>query len=117
MLSSFGKLGCDVTGIQETHCSGQSIFAKAGHTVHCNSESGDEFQEKGQGGFGPAVKQTLGTQTTAGHLEFIGDRLLEMTLDIRGRSKGVSFVVVYAPTETTDVSRKNIFLVALDIAV
>ena len=48
---------------------------------------------------------------------FISDRLLKVTLDLRGRAKVVSFVVAYAPTETADVSRKNIFWTALDTAV
>ena len=43
--------------------------------------------------------------------------MLKVTLDLRGRAKAVSFVVTYAPTETADVSRKNIFWTALDSAV
>ena len=53
------------------------------------------------------MKQTFGTQTTIRPPEFISDRLF----------KAVSLVVAYAPTETADVSPKNIFGVALDSAV
>ena len=44
---------------------------------------------KGQGRIGLAVKQTLGTQTIARPPEFISDRLLKVTLDLRGRAKGL----------------------------
>ena len=117
VLSTFGKMGCDVIGIQETHRSGPSIFVESRYNVYCSGESGGESQKRGQGGVGLAVKQTLGTQTTTRPPEFISDRLLKVTLDLRGRAKAVSFVVAYAPTETADVSRKNIFWAALDSAV
>ena len=106
--SAFGKLGCDVIGAQETRRSGQSIFVEAGYTVYYSGESGGESKNKGQGRVGLAVKQTFGTKTTTGPPEFISDRLLKVAQDVRGRAKAVSFVVVYAPTETADVSRKNI---------
>ena len=104
-------------GIQGTRRSGQWIFEEAGNTVYCSGESGGESQKIGQGGVGLAVKQTFGTQTTTRPLEFITDRLLKVTLDLRGRAKAVSFVMAYAPTKTADVSRKNFFLAALGSAV
>ena len=63
------------------------------------------------------MKQTFGTQTITQPPEFISDCLLKVTLDLRGRPKVVSYVVVYAPAETADVSRKNVFWSALDSAV
>ena len=64
VLSTFGKLGCDVIGIQ------------AGYTLYCSGESGGEIQT-GQGGVGLAVKHTFGTQTTTRLPKFIRDRTLE----------------------------------------
>ena len=84
VLSALRKLGCYVIGIQETRRSGQSIFVEAGYTVYCSVESGGESQKKGQGGVGLAVKQTLGTHTTTRPPVFISDRLLKVTLDLRG---------------------------------
>ena len=113
MLSAFGKLGCDVIGIHET----QLIFVEAGYTVYYSCESVGESRGKGQGGVGLAVTQTFGTQTITRSPEFRSDRLLKVTLDLRGQAKTVSFVAAYAPTETADVPRKNIFWAALDSAV
>ena len=105
VLSTYRKLGCDVIGIQETRRSGQSIlFVEAGYTVYCS-------------GVGLAVKQTFGTQTTSQQPEIISDCFVKVTQDLRGRAKAVSCVVAYAPTETADVSRKNVFWAALVSAV
>ena len=63
------------------------------------------------------MKQTFGTQTTVRPPEFISDRLLKVTLDLRVRAKAVSFVVAPMPQlKPLDVSRKNIFWAALDSA-
>ena len=42
------KKSCDVIGIQETRCSGQSIFVEAGYTVYYSSGSGGESRKKGK---------------------------------------------------------------------
>ena len=39
--------------------------------------------------------------------EFISDRLLKVTLELRGRAKAVTFVVAYAPTETQNTNNKH----------
>ena len=89
VLSAFGKLGCDVIGIQEIRRSGQSIFIRGSrYTVYCSGEIVDESQLKGQVGVGLAVKQTFGTTTTRPP-EFISDRSLKGTLELRGRAKAV----------------------------
>ena len=49
--------------------------------------------------------------------EFISDRLLKVTLELRGRAKAVTFFVAYAPTETHDASNKHAFWTTLDRAV
>ena len=76
-----------------------------------------KFQLNSQVGVGLAVKHTFDTQTTTRLPEFISDRLLKVTQDLRGRAKALSFVVAYAPTETAEVSRKNMFWAALDSSV
>ena len=101
---------CGVIDIEETRRRGQSIFVEAGCMVYCSGESGGEDERKWQGGVRLTVTQTLGTKTTAYPPELISYRLLKVTLDfLCGRAKAVSFLMANAPTETTDVSRKNIF--------
>ena len=41
--------------------------------------------------------------------EVISDRLLEVTLELRGEAKTVTFIVVYAPTETQNTSNIHAF--------
>ena len=67
--------------------------------VYCSCECGGENGgKKVQGGVGLAVRNSI---TRAAHPpEFISDRLLQVTLELRGRAKAVTFVVAYAPTET-----------------
>ena len=49
--------------------------------------------------------------------EFISDRLLKVTLELRGRAKAVTVFVAYAPTETQNASNKHVFWTTLDRAV
>ena len=98
VLSLYDRLGCNVIGLQETRRSGQSSFSQAGYLVHCGGEYGGEnVGKKGQGGVGLAVRNSI--TRAARPPEFIGDRLLKITLELRGRAKAVTFVVAYAPTE------------------
>ena len=46
--------------------------------------------------------------------EFISDRLLKVTLELRGRAKAVTFVVAYAPTEPQNANNKHAFWTSLD---
>ena len=116
ILSVYDRLGCDVIGLQETRRSGQSGFSQAGYLVYCSGECGDENGgKKGQGGVGLAVRISI---TRAAHPpEFSSDRLLKVTLELRGRAKAVTFFVAYAPTETHDASKKHAFWTFLDRAV
>ena len=50
-------------------------------------------------------------------LEFISDRLLKVTLELRGQAKAVTFFVAYTPTETHNASNKHAFWTTLDRAV
>ena len=113
VLSVYDRLGCDVIGLQETRRSGHSAFSQAGYLVYCSDECGGENGgKKGQGGVGLAVRNSI---TRAAHPpEFISDRLLKVTLELRGRAKAVSFVVGYAPTETQNADNKHAFWTSLD---
>ena len=42
-------------------------------------------------------------------MEAISDRLLEVTLELRGEAKTVTFIVAYAPTETQNASNIRAF--------
>ena len=116
VLSMYDRLGCDVIGLQETRRSGHSAFSQAGYLVYCSCECGGENGgKKGQGGVGLAVRMFI--TRAARPPEFISDRLLKVTLEVRGRLKAVTFVVAYAPTETQNASNKHAFWISLDIVV
>ena len=113
VLSVYDRLGCDVIGLPETHRSGHSAFSQAGYLVYCSGECGGENGEKkGQGGVGLAARTSI--TRAARTPEFISDRLLKVTLELRGRAKAVTFVVAYAPTEAQNASNKHAFWTSLD---
>ena len=107
VLSMYDRLGCDVIGLQETRRSGHLAFSQAGYLVDCSGECGGENSgKKGQGGVGLAVKASI--TRAARPPEFFSDRLLKVTLELRGLAKAVTFVVAYAPTETQNPSTEVI---------
>ena len=75
----------------------------------------DNGGKKGQGGVGLAVRTSI--TRAARPPEFISDRLLKVTLELRGRAKAVTFFVAYAPTKIHDASKKHAFWTTLDRAV
>ena len=92
-------LGCDFIGLQETHRSGHSAFTQAGYMVYCSGECGGKNGgKKEQGRVRLAVRTSI--TRAARPPEFISDRLVKVTLELRGRAKAVTFFVAYAPTET-----------------
>ena len=108
--SVYDRLGCDVIGLQETRRSSSrhSAFSEAGYLVYCSSECGDENSgKKRQGGVGLAMRTSI--TRAARPPKFISDRLLKLTLELRGRAKAVTFFVAYAPTETHNASNKHAF--------
>ena len=108
VLSVYDRPVYDVIGLQETRRSGHSAFSQADYLVYCGGECGGENGgKKGQGEVGLAVRTSI--TRAARPLEFIRDRLLKVTLELRGRAKAVTFVVAYAPTETQNPSNKNAF--------
>ena len=116
VLSVYDRLGCDVIGLQETRRSGHSAFSQAGYLVYCSGECGDKNGgNKGQRGVGLAVRTSI--TRAARPPEFISDRLLKVTLELRGRAKAVTVFVAYAPTETHNASNKHAFWTTLDRAV
>ena len=113
VLSVYGRLGYDIIGLQETRRSGQSAFSQAGYLVYCSGECGGEIDgKKCQGGVGLAVRNSI--TRAARPPEFISDRLLKVTLELRGRAKAVTFVVAYAPTEPQNANKKHAFWTSLD---
>ena len=116
VLSVYDRLGCDVIGLQETRRSGHSAFSRAGYLVYCSGECGDENGEKkGQSGVGLAMRTSI--TRAARPPGCISDRLLNVTLELRGRAKAVTFFVAYAPIEIHDASKENAFWTTLDRAV
>ena len=114
VLSVYDRLGCDVIGLQETHRSEHSAFTKAGYLVFCSGECGVENGgKKGRGGVRLAVRIFI--TRAARPPEFMSDRLLKVTHELRGRAKAVTFFVAYAPTETQNSSNKHAFWTSLDI--
>ena len=92
VLSVYDRLGCDVTGLQETGRSGHSAFTQAGYLVYYNGECGGKNGgKKGQGGVGIAVRTSI--TCAAPPPEFISDRLLKVALELRGRVKAVTVFV------------------------
>ena len=116
VLSMYDRLRCDIIGLQETRRSGHSAFSQAGYLVYCSGECGGENGgKKGQGGVGLAVRNSI--TRAARPPEFISDRLLKVTLELRGRAKAVTFAVGYVPTETQNANNKHAFWTSLDIVV
>ena len=114
--SEYDRLGCDVISLQETRRSGHSASSQAGYLMYCSGECGGENGgKKGQGGVGLAVRTSI--TRAARPPEFISDRLLKVTLELRGRAKAVTFFVAYAPTETQNASNEHAFWTTLDRAV
>ena len=108
VLSVYDRLGCDVIGLQETRRSGHSAFSQAGYLVYCSGECGGENGgKKGQCGVRLAIKTFI--TRAARPPEFISDRVLKVTLELRGRTKAVTFVVAYVPTEIQNPSNKHAF--------
>ena len=116
VLSVYDRLGCDVIGLQKTRRGGHSAFSQAGYLVYCSGEWGDENGgKKGQGGVGLAVRTSI--TRAARSPDFISDRSLKVTLELRGRAKAVTLFVAYAPTETHNASNKHAFWTTLGRAV
>ena len=109
VLSVYDRLGYDVIGMQETRRSRHFAFSQAGYLVYCSGECGGESRGiKGQDRVGLAVRTSI--LRAARPTEFISDRLLkEVTFELQGRAKTVTFVVAYAPTEMQNHSNKHAF--------
>ena len=86
VLSVYGRLVCDIIGLQETRRSRYSDFILAGYLVYCSGECGGEGGgKKGQGGIGLAVESTITCATRP--LEFIRHRVLKATLNYVGKPR------------------------------
>ena len=92
VLSVYGRLGCDVIGLQDTRRSGHSAFSQADYLVYYGGECGGENGgKKRKSGVGLAVRASL--TRAARPPEFISDRLLKVTLELRGRAESATFFV------------------------
>ena len=106
ILNVYDRLGCDIIGLKETRRSGRSVFIQVCYLVYCSGECGDEDGGKeGQGRVRLAVKSSI--TRAARPPEFISDRLLKVTLKLRGRAKAVTYIVAYAPTEAQNAINSN----------
>ena len=113
VLSVYDRLGRDIIGLQEARRSRHSAFSQASYLVYCSGERGGENGgNKGQGEVGLAVRTSI--TCAARPREFISDRLLKVTLELRGRAKAVTFVVAYAPAATQNANNKHAFWTSLD---
>ena len=76
--------------------------------MYCSGEYDDKNGgKKEHGGVRLAVRISI---TRAAHpSEFISDRLLKVTFELRCRAKTVTFFVAYASTETQNASNKHAF--------
>ena len=91
VLSVYDRLGCDVIGLRKTRRSGHSVLSQAGYLVYCSGEyAGENSGKKRQRGVGLATRTSI--TRAARPPEFIGDRLLTVTLELRGRAKAVTFL-------------------------
>ena len=87
----YDRLGFDVIGLQETRRSGHSVFTQSGYPVYCSGACGGENGgEKRKCGVGLAVRTSM--TRAARPPEFLSDRLLKATLELRGRAKAVRFL-------------------------
>ena len=114
ILDVYQEMGCDIIDLQESRRKGQSTFLQTGCVVYCSGEfGGDGEGKKGQGGVGLAVRKSISC-AEARPPEFISDKLLKVTLELRGRARVVTFVVGYGPTNTQSVGEKHAFWTALE---
>ena len=87
-------MDCDIVGLQETRCSGQSAVLQAGYVVCCTDKVGGDGGRGGgggRGGVGLAVRKIISLAEVRSS-EFISDRLLKVTLELCGRARTVTFV-------------------------
>ena len=83
--------------------------------MYCSDEcGGGNDGEKRQGGVRLVVRTSITRASRPP--EFIIDRLLKITLELRGRAKAVTFFVAYAPTEAQKASNKLASWTSLDRA-
>ena len=92
ILKTCEDAGCDVIGLQEVRRDRQSAFTAAGYVVFCSGTNGGKREKKGN----VAV-------------ECISASSMEVRIQLKGKSNGVSFVVGYAPTLDKSTSEKYHF--------
>ena len=110
VLSVYNRLGATSSAYRRPAAVdiNHSADSQVGYLVYCSGEYDDENDgKKEHGGVRLAVRISI---TRAVHPpEFISDRLLKVTFELRGRAKTVTFFVAYASTETQNASNKHAF--------
>ena len=98
-------LGCDVIGLQETRKPWWTDFAAAGYRVFCSGVDGSTGRA-GQHRVGLAVKESI-IRGATWIQELTNERLMSMTSNLVGKSKAITFVVAYGPTDTVSNTRQQ----------
>ena len=94
-------LGCDVIGLQEARRPGR---AEIGYRVFCSGDDGSS-DRAGRHGVGLAVKEFIALEATWTQ-ELTNERLMSMTFNLTGKSKAITFVLAYGPTDTVSNTRE-----------
>ena len=108
--------GCGIIGLQEVERNGQSALTAAGYVVFCSGADGGKRKKKGNHGVGLAVKESIMAGMNKGDVavEYISARLMEVCIQLKGKSYGVSFVVGYASALDKSASENDYFCSSLD---
>ena len=99
LLQKFKVFGCNVIGLQKTRRPGRTEFAVAGYHVFCSGEDGGSGRA-GQHGVGLAVKRSIVREAMWTQELTIERLMMSMTFNLAGKSKAITFVVVYGPKDT-----------------
>ena len=100
---------CDITGLQQVRSNGQSDFVATGYVVFCSETDGGKHEMKGNHGVGLAVREPIVVGMAKGDVavEFVSDRWMKVCIQLKGKSKSVSFTVGYSPSLDKSISEKG----------
>lgn len=118
-LRAFSELGMRMTMVQETRRDAVSLFfSQEEYVVYCSGNKA--WKNSGQGGVGLAMNVAIVHQSTCSHKNLNG-RVLEVSCELMGKSKAVTFIIGYGPAEVQrsvkDVHAKTEFWELIERAV
>ena len=92
ILKTREDAGCDIIGLQEVRCNGQSAVTAAGYVVFCSGADGGNHEKKGNHGVGLTVRESIVAEMDKGDVgvECISARLMKVRIQLKGKSNGVS---------------------------